>query len=162
MNNLYNGNFINKSNDNLIRFHDSYLASEKQNILQNEIDREIFKSMIESSTTEEDKKTILSSFGLIKIQLPPLIINKETEFELLIKQVHEVYLNHNKKFFSNDVQKAKMLASLNKSNLDGYDAMLKDIWLGIIERTQLCIRSMIELIKQMPYIQKIIQIMSKN
>ena len=68
-----------------------------------------------------------------------------------------MYLNHNKKFFSNDVQKAKMLASLNKSNLDGYDAMLKDVWLGIIERTQLCIRSMIELIKQMPYIQKIIQ-----
>ena len=123
--------------------------------LIDEIDKEILTSMIELSNNEDERNKILSSFNLVKnyenSKLPPIINSKQVELELFMKQVREIYLNHNKKYFFNEIQNASLLAKLNKSkNLEGHDAMIKDVWFGFIGRTQWAIRNMIELVKQLP------------
>ena len=77
------------------------------------------------------------------------INNDEIEINILIQELYDVYLNHNSKY-RNKIQQANMLASLNPCQLKGHDATLKDVWIGVITKTQTNCKYMIELIRKLP------------
>lgn len=74
--------------------------------------------------------------------------------EDLIRKLCEIYKNHKLKY-SDHILHANMLAKLKNCQLNDNETSLKDVWLGVIEKTKVDIKTMLELIKVMPGINEI-------